>query len=215
MLLSELEFGSYLTYTPRPNTESGRKSKNIMYWLKKEQFLTNPPKLMSSFVVDSIKNDIESLPFKDFFDEDVFLVPIPRSSPIKAGSLWVPDVIAKKMSEAGFGTYCNCLTRVKSLPKSAYAEQGKRPKVIDHFNSIECNLSIHRPTKIVLIDDVITRGSTLIGCASKIKEILPDSSIKAFAVLRTISKTENFLKIKDACIGVIDNNRANGPFRNP
>lgn len=37
---------------------------------------------------------------------------------------------------------------------------------------------------VVLVDDVVTAGSTLIACASRLAETLPEARITAFAVAR-------------------------------
>jgi orotate phosphoribosyltransferase len=38
----------------------------------------------------------------------------------------------------------------------------------------------------VLIDDVITRGRTLLAAAARVREALPGAKIRAFALLRTM-----------------------------
>ena len=72
-----------------------------------------------------------------------------------------------------------------------------------HYSSIECTSLVPPPKEIVLVDDIITRGSTMLGCASRIKEIFPDIPIKGFAVLRTMSNPDEFKKIEDPCTGTI------------
>ena len=215
MLLSKLEFGSYLTYTPRPNSDLSNKAKNIMIYLKSEGNIGTPPKFMSEFVADRLKESIDQMPFKRFFNENVSLVPVPKSSMMQSNALWVSEKIAKALSKQAFGSLYPCLKRIKPVQKSAYAvPSNRRPKAIEHYNSIECQQLVHRPKEIVLIDDIVTRGSTLLGCASKVKEIFPDIPIRAFAVIRTISEPDNFSKIEDPCVGKITLSN-NDTFREP
>lgn len=205
MLLSKLEYGSYLTYSPRGQSETAKKSR---YWrdcLKNEKSVVeSPPKFMSQLVVERLKESIDKMPFKHFFNENVSLVPVPKSSLMQPNTLWVSEKIAKALSKQAFGSVYPCLKRIKPVQKAAYAvPSSKRPKAIEHYNSIECQQLVHRPKGIVLIDDIITRGSTLLGCASKVKEIFPDVPILAFAVIRTISDPDDLIKIEDPCVGII------------
>jgi len=44
--------------------------------------------------------------------------------------------------------------------------------------------------RLVLVDDVITRGSTLLGCALAIRRAYPEVDIAGFAVSRTLKSEE-------------------------
>jgi hypothetical protein len=214
VLLSELEFGSYLTYTPRPDTDLAKKAKNVMYYLKSERTIGDPPKVMSQYLAERINNSINTLPFKEFFDKDVSLVPVPKSSLTKSDTLWVPLKIAEAMSKLNMGLCYPCLKRITPIQKAAYASPSQRPTAQTHFDTIDINSILPKPTKIVLIDDVITRGATMIGCASRLRSFFPDVSIKGFAVMRTISNPNDFTKIEDPCVGTI-NHYPHGTFRTP
>lgn len=215
MLLSKLEFGSYLTYSPRGQSETAVRSR---YWkdcLKNEKSVESPPKFMSQLVAERMKESINQMPFNHFFSQNVSLVPIPKSSLMQPNTLWASEKIAYALSKQAFGNFYPCLKRIKPVQKAAYAvPSNKRPKAIDHYNSVECQQLVHRPKEIVLIDDIITRGSTLLGCASRVKEIFPEVPIRAFAVIRTISIHDNFTKIEDPCVGKITLSN-NDTFREP
>ena len=214
MLLSELEFGSYLAYSPRGKSDIAKRSKNILINLKSEKNIGNPPRFMSQFVAEKIKGSIDQMPFANFFNSNVSLVPIPKTSLMQANTLWVPEKIARALSTQGFGDFYPCLKRTMPLKKAAYSDSSNRPKPIDHYNSIECQPLVHRPKEVVLIDDVVTRGSTLLGCASRLREVFSEVSIRGFAVIRTISNTDEFTKIEDPCVGRITL-RNNNAFRKP
>ena len=68
--------------------------------------------------------------------------------------------------------------------------------------------------KIVLIDDVITRGATAIGVASRLKEVYPNADIKHFAVVRTISNPKNFVEFNQPGVEKITT-RSGRPYREP
>lgn len=218
MLVSKLTFGSFLTYCPRKdatdNDEEIKKSRNLMYNLKTERFLEDSSKFMSEVVAERIKNELNDLPFRDFFGEHVWLVPIPKSSLMRSDSLWVPDKLARALSARGLGIHMPCLQRVIAVQKSASANSNDRPKAIDHFNSLKIKPSVHQPTEIILIDDVVTRGATMLACASLLKKYFPKAEIKGFAVIRTISKPEEFNAIKEPFVGEITLSGEN-TFRRP
>lgn len=200
VLVSRLIYGSYFAYTPRPTTYEQQLSKDLMYKIKNEKPYGNPPEFFSEYFAKVITQE----QFPDFFGEDVSLVPVPKSSLMQEDSLWVPDRIAKALANNGRGTYFNCLQRIKGLPKAALAKAEDRPKPIDHYKTISYKKSIYQPKKILLIDDVVTRGATLLGCASVLKEFFPNIPINGFVVMRTISNNEEFKNIVDPLIGEIE-----------
>ncbi|MFW5852943.1 MAG: ComF family protein [Nanoarchaeota archaeon] len=214
MLISKLEFGSFLTYCPRRDgaNDEIKKSRNLMINLKNEQSINN--RFMSELIAERIKENISNLPFKDLFNKNVSLVPVPKSSLMTTDALWVPYRIAKELEKIDLGTLFPCLERIKAVPRSSHSKPEDRPRPIDHYHSIKVKSLVHQPKKIMLVDDIITRGSTLIGCSSVLRERYPQVPIFAFAVIRTISNSQDFIAINRPCMGVI--NLSNGEtFRNP
>jgi len=195
VLLSTLEYAAYLSYTPRGITDEAKKSKTIMYDIKQDRLVSTPPVPISEFIAKNLKSELNVLPFSDFFGENVSLVPVPKSSLMTPGSLWVPLRIVQAFCRHGLGKELNCLIRTKPVPKAASSRPEDRPRAIDHYQSIEVQTNMTSPVNIILVDDVITRGATLLGAASRLHEAFPDATIRAFAVLRTISNPDEFNKI--------------------
>jgi len=219
MLISELSFGSFLAYSPRIISNKSyeiKKSKNLMLSLKKESSFNigSDIKFMSEIIADRIKAKLNDLPFRDFFVKNIVLVPVPKSSLMKPGTLWVPEKIVNALSNLGLGISCPCLQRYKALPKSSYSLPNERPRPIEHFNSLKILPTIHHPENILLVDDIITRGSTFLGCASFLKKHFPNTIIRAFAVMRTISNANDFKSITDPIVGKISLSNGHA-FRNP
>jgi hypothetical protein len=203
MLLSDLEFGSYLTYTPKPQTEDSKKAKNLLLSIKFDTIRSESGVPTSKFIIDRLMESLEKLPFKDYFGSSTSLVPVPKSSLMQEGSLWVPEKYAEELSRNGKGVVFPCLKRVSAVAKAAFSQPENRPKATEHYNSIKVKSIMHVPREIVLIDDVVTRGATLLGCASRLKQAYPDVRIRGFAIVRTISDPSLFNKIADPCIGKI------------
>ncbi len=70
------------------------------------------------------------------------------------------------------------------------------------------------PEQLVLIDDVVTKGRTLLAAAARVHEALPDADIRAFALLRTMGWVQGVDRLLDPCVGEI-RWRAGDAYRNP
>ena len=93
------------------------------------------------------------------------------------------------------------------------------PKLPDELERLAQSIEIqqvHSEIKdIVLVDDIVARGSTAVGIAGKIKEVYPSASIKLFAAIRTISNANEFKKLTGPCVGKIEMNKRGAPIRTP
>lgn len=207
MLLPSLSFGSLLTYTPRGTSVAQRNSKTFCLALKTDEYLPIEPKpiLMTDYISDIIKDNLTQLPFAGFITNKTILVPTPKSSLIKPDSLWVPQRLTRALANRGLGrAVVECLNRVTAVQKAATSQASERPKATDHYASLEVIGALSEPEEILLIDDVITRGATLLGAASRLKEAFPQANIRGLAMVRTISQPDRFVKILDPCVGTIE-----------
>jgi hypothetical protein len=197
--VKQLEFGSLLSYSPRGNSEEEGKSRSVRTALKEDHIISNPDVSMSEFVSNIVFAYMNILPFANFFQVDPVLVPVPRSGLMKKDILWVPDRLAKALHKKGLGKgVAYCLERRFALPKSATSSPQMRPKAEDHYRSLEVHKIIVDPKEIILVDDVVTRGATLLGAANKLKDSFPDARIRAFAAMRTTgSEPTPFSRIYD------------------
>ena len=153
-------------------------------------------------LTSEIKNNLEKLPFANFFKVNPVLVPTPNSSLTKADTLWVPQRLATALVNNGLGKkVSSCLQREK--PLRTFHTNADRPKAHEHYNSMSVQKELSEPDEILLIDDFITKGATFIGAANKLADAYPTANIRAFAGIKTISKPEKFRKIYDPCIGKI------------
>lgn len=215
MLICDLEFGSFLTYSPRGETEGILKSRRIAYNLKVDRTFGSPPQTTTRYLVDILAQRITQTPLQGFLGSDVSLVPVPKSSLLLPGSLWVPQRIADALVEVGLGSgVFPILERRKAVPKAAFSAPKDRPKPSDHYETIGVHLQLEPMQRIVLVDDVITRGATMLGAASRLAEAYPEAEIRAFAMIRTMSQPEAFVHIEDPCLGHIQLH-GDQTFRNP
>ena len=113
-------------------------------------------------------------------------------------------VLAQALVQQGLGAVVwPGLRRTFAVPKSATSAQGARPSVASHYDSFRMEpLALH-PARIVLIDDVITQGRTLLAAASRVREAIPGAEIRAFAMLRTLGRVSRVRRLLDPCRGEI------------
>jgi hypothetical protein len=207
MRLSRLEFGSLLAYSPRGDSERAKHSRELRQAIKSERTFGDPPISTSEWVVKMIREKGAALPFYRFFDRKPLIVPAPTSSLQKAGSLWVPLNLSKALVEAGLGSgVLPCLHRTTAVPKAAYSLPKDRLKAAQHYATMAVQGHLSPTPEIVLVDDVLTRGATLLGAANRLADSYPNATIRAFAAMRTISNPEQFDredKIMHPCVGTI------------
>lgn len=117
-------------------------------------------------------------------------------------------------SKNGLGKNEGCLYRAVALPRSSTSLAANRPKAYQHYDSMKVKKLLFDPKEIVLVDDVITRGATMLGAINKLADAFPNANIKAFAVMRTISDPDQFSEIVQPCTGTISL-VGNDTFRDP
>jgi len=147
--------------------------------------------------------------FAAAFGKHVVLVPVPGSSP-PGGRSWVGERLAWCLRELGLAVAVHLLLqRAHAVRKSALAASGERPSVGEHYASFRVDPSgfVRRGTaagmRLTLVDDVITRGRTLLAAAGRLREAFPAAEICAFALLRTLGPSEILCRVLDPCEGEV------------
>ena len=158
---------------------------------------------MSQWVARTIRQNQSALEFTSFFQPGTILVPTPKSSLMREGTLWVPERISTAMAESGLGKVAPILKRIIAVPKAAWSPPEERPLPLQHYESMAVQKLLSDSTDILLVDDIITRGSTLLGAASRLAEIFPESRVRAFAAMRAISTPSDFTKEYQPVMGLI------------
>ncbi len=218
MKTSQILFGSYRAI-PSQGVSEYKEHSQIKYKIKHERFFNTGSRTVpaSEFFAMKIKNEIDKMPFKDLFSKDTILVPAPKSSLLKPSTLWVPKLFAEKLVKMGLGKGVEpCLKRVDAVTRSSTAKltNESRPTAIDHYNSMQVKEIVYEPNDILVVDDIVTRGATLLGSVNRLKDVFPNAKIRGFALVRTISNPDKFKKVEDPCKGTITL-RGDYTFREP
>ncbi len=155
--------------------------------------------------------------FTGFFDATDVLVPVPGSEPWDSDFVSVTEHLAVALAREGLGQGAWAgLRRVRAVGKSATAAPGERPTVAKHYNSfaVEATDSLAKSQHFVLIDDVVTKGRTLLAAAARLQDAFPGARIRAFALLRTMGLVPEVNRLLDPCVGEI-RWRGGDAYRNP
>ncbi len=200
---ANIAFASYLTYDPRGDSDEARKSRDFTYSVKQDGSVGTIRTIDG--IIERILFRLEQFPFlRDFLNPKATLIPMPRSAPLKPSTLWVPKRICDSLVSAGLGAETlACIERFKAVTKSSTAGS-RRPSPEEHFSTTRILNSPTFPlvTDIVLIDDVLTRGSTFVGVYPHIQRAFPSANIKCFALVSTRG-LDNFRQILDPVQGTI------------
>jgi hypothetical protein len=189
-----------------------------MVAVKQDQFVQTGGRRipMSEFVSETVEQSLDRLPFSRLFAGKPVLVPTPSSSLKKPDSLDVPIRIALALMKKKLGNdVAECLVRVKPLPKSATSAAASRSTAAQHFDSFEVQGILTNPESILLVDDVVTRGATLLGAANRLVESYPEAKVAAFVALRAVSNPSEFKGVREPVIGSITLQANGGTMRKP
>ena len=117
------------------------------------------------------------------------LVPVPGSKPLSSReSLWPARSLVTTLVQSGLGRdWQPLLRRATEVRKSAYAPAGMRPTPAKHFDSFATIPANPSCTAITLVDDVITKGATMLAALSRLREAWPHIPVRGFALVRTMS----------------------------
>lgn len=139
----------------------------------------------------------------DVFGADVTFVPIPSSNP-SANRVWAAESLALALHGVRLGgCVWRGLQRRFPVRKSATALNADRPTLQQHCDSFSVLDFREAPRRIVLVDDVITKGRTLLAAAAKLQAALPHTDIRAFALVRTMGFLPGVTRFLEPCQGVV------------
>lgn len=189
-----LPFGSCFAYSPEGRGSLGDEGRLLRARLKAAD-PTWLPRLAARVWLESAGHGR----FAALFGERALLVPVPGSASAPC-TPWVGERLAWCLKEVGLAAEVwPLLRRRHGVRKSAFAPAGERPSVLEHYASFGMESAPARRghLRLTLIDDVITRGRTLLAAAGRLREAFPEAEIRAFALLRTLGRDEALCKLLD------------------
>jgi predicted amidophosphoribosyltransferase len=198
-MVAVVEFASCYVYSPTGAGEVCERSRLLRELLKEgnERFLRR-------YAVRVCQQIAESPLLTGFLSASDILVPVPGSAPRRHQGRHVAARLAEALLRQGLGCDTwNGLKRTRAVQKSGTAQPCARPSVTSHYESFAIEPLPQPPVSLVLVDDVITKGRTLLAAASRLHEAFPDANIRAFALLRTMGLTARVPRLLEPCKGSI------------
>lgn len=203
-LLFEVPFGAFLAYSPhRPAIDPLHATSKQFVWALKEDGQFHGESAIDLAVRRLAEVRPEEL--KTWFGPDVVLVPAPRSSPFpprdlevplrgtERDFLWVPRRICEVMVQLGLAAETQTLlVRERRVTRSSAAGASERPLPQTHLDSLSCRPMLDSRPRILVVDDVVTRGATLLACASLLVDRFPEAQVGTFALVRAMTNPLEF-----------------------
>ncbi len=197
-LRSDVAFGSFLVYSPRGRSETSQRSRDLTYAIKRDQ------SQVIAKVVERVVGTLQTAGLDEFLGPHVTLVATPRRAPLVRGALWPAWRICEELVAQGLGRETvKCLWRIQAVQRSASAAPGERPTVHEHLSSMEARAVLGSPSAITIVDDVVTKGATLLAAASHVQDVFPGVPVRAFALVRTMGLVPDVDRLVEPCTGTI------------
>jgi hypothetical protein len=197
-LCSSLTFAACFVYSPRGTGAICEASRRLCARVK-----AIDPRWLPRYAGLVHRTSLDHPQLATLFAPGAVLVPVPGSAPA-SDAPWVASQLAVALRDVGLaGTVWPGLQRQFTVRRSATALTGERPTVHEHYQSFAVIRAPMVIRRMVLIDDVITKGRTLLAAAARMQGQFPHSDIRAFALIRTLGFERRVEQLIEPCQGVI------------
>jgi hypothetical protein len=195
-----LSFASFYVYAPRGDgllSAAGR--------LLCQRVKASDPRWLPQYARQVLEICDREGQFTHLFTCDVWLVPVPGCTPACARpSAACQLAIALHELGLGCGVWAG-IARRSAVTRSATAPLGKRPTLLQHCESFAVAAAPRGAPlrRIVLVDDVITKGRTLLAAAARLRGEFPHADVRAVALVRTLGYSTRLDRLLAPCLGVV------------
>lgn len=196
--LPSLAFSSCYVYSPRACGAASQASRQLC-----ERVKASDPGWLPRYAGVVYRASLCDPQLANLFGGAAILVPVPGSAPGRLSD-WPASQLAFALREVGLAQHVwKGLRRKSAVRKSATARASERPTVREHFESFSVEHPMLRVQKILLVDDVITKGRTLLAAAAHLQARFPQADIRAFALIRTLGFVPRVEQLAETCHGFV------------
>jgi hypothetical protein len=197
--LQRVAFASCYVYSPTGTGVVSERSRVLRELLKSGEARS------LLYYADHVRREVaNNTALAGFLSPSSIFVPVPGRAPYVEGERSVAERLATALIKEGLGVEVwRGVRRIRRIRKSATAPPGERPTVDEHFMSFAIDSDGMAPSSVVLVDDVVTKGRTLLAAAMCVHEAFPAIDIRAFALLRTLGFNQRVDRLMEPCVGEI------------
>jgi hypothetical protein len=178
-----LRCGSWLVYSTRGRSIASSCVRYVIVRLKRGQVDARSGRSWAHLVIESFATQAP-VSLRQLFASPVTLVPVPGCGVSGSSTVWPALALCDGLCRRGLGDDVQpVLRRVEAVPRSAWA-RGDRPSVEQHLRSFDVAPVPRDVRRILLVDDVVTRGATLLAAARRLAAAYPAVRVDAFALAR-------------------------------
>jgi hypothetical protein len=176
---------SWLVYATRTTDDNARRVKKIILDIKTDRIDAATGMPLVRIVIERsaarLTNDARAV-----FGGHPMLVPVPGSSLTKPHTVWPSQRVCEELVRQGLGQdILPVVSRTTAVPKSAGS--AIRPRLNQHIDSLTVQARLSPPSRLLLVDDVVTSGTTMMACAIKLAQAFPGVPVSGFALARVQS----------------------------
>jgi hypothetical protein len=193
-----LQYFSPFCYSPRGRSPIALRSRELLAAVKRSDSST------LAYLAKSTVTLAELLT-PDLLMGDLALIPLPPHQPqLTLGLPTAAQALAHELHRGGVGTVVwPTLYRRTAIAKSAWSRPSSRPDFQQHVQSLRLASLTLPAQRLLLIDDVVTRGRTLLSAAATLHRAFPRAHIQALALIRTEGVSSDIDAIAAPVNGVI------------
>jgi hypothetical protein len=191
--LRTIQCASWLIYATNATDEDAKRVRKLILNIKTDSIQRGTGVPYVQAIVDAITSRHLNEGDRAAFEGHPMLVPVPGAGLTKPNSVWPSKRVCEELVRHGLGDdILPVVTRTTAVPKSAGSRA--RPSLKTHVESLSVQPGLTPPTRLIVVDDVVTSGTTMLACAIKLAEAFPGVPISGFALSR-VQTAGNPLKV--------------------